>query len=102
MHGPFMTIYHPLVTLAGQHASAAMWALRALCAAPLLLRGVALPRPDGALLAHLLFGVEDHPARAARGERLWGRQLVMRCGNQRGGSSSGNVMMTPMPALLSK
>ena len=51
MHGPFMVIYHPIVTFAGKHASVALWSLRALCAAPLLRRGLALPRPDGALLA---------------------------------------------------
>jgi hypothetical protein len=55
MHGPFTAIYHPLVTFAGCHASVAMWALRAVCAAPLLprLRLNALPGAlaDGALLA---------------------------------------------------
>jgi len=59
MHGPFTAIYHPLVTFAGCHASAAMWALRAVCAVPLLprLRLTALPAgvlADGSLLAQWL------------------------------------------------
>lgn len=47
---------------------------------------------DGALLVHLLFGVEGHPQRAACGARLSGKQLVMRCGDHRGvkGQAAGD------------
>ena len=38
----------------------------------------------GALVAHLLFGTEDHPVAECSARPVWKRQLVLRCGTVRG------------------
>ena len=38
----------------------------------------------GPLLAHLLFGTEDHPVAECSARPVWKRQLVLRCGTVRG------------------
>ena len=53
MNVPFLLLFHPIVTVGGQHALCAMWALRLLCAYPLLKR-LSTPQPDAALLLQLL------------------------------------------------
>ena len=36
------------------------------------------------LIAHLLFGVEDHPLADIDPNPLWKKQIVVRCGNKKG------------------
>ena len=57
MNLPFVALFHPIVTYGRHHALYAMWALRAICALPLL-RRLALPRrPDLSLLLQTLLFV---------------------------------------------
>lgn len=53
MHLPFLVIFHPIVTFAQYHALYAMWALRVVCAWPLM-RRLGAPRPEKALLVQML------------------------------------------------
>jgi hypothetical protein len=38
----------------------------------------------GPLIAHLLFGVEDHPMADIDPNPLWKKQIILRCGNKKG------------------
>ena len=38
----------------------------------------------GPLIAHLLFGVEDHPMANIDPNPLWKKQIILRCGNKKG------------------
>ena len=38
----------------------------------------------GPLVAHLLFGTEDHVVAQCSGRRIWRKQIVLRCGDVRG------------------
>jgi len=56
MNIPFLTIFHPVVTIAGMHATYAHWTFRALCCTPLISR-LARPRPDKQMLFQMILFV---------------------------------------------